>query len=114
MNDPTDEGPTAEDMRAIFARSGDEPGPHEPRRMGASPVCIVCGKEHGQQQPRSAYAEALSQAADDLEDALACIRAETTAGRVSPAEAAAERADLLQRHLARLEQLRREHLGGEG
>jgi hypothetical protein len=47
MNDVTDGGPTAEDMRAIFARSGDEPGPHEPRRMGASPVCIVCGEEHG-------------------------------------------------------------------
>jgi hypothetical protein len=64
--------------------------------------------------PRVDYATALAQAADDLDDALACIRAETTAGRVTPAEAAAERAGLLERHLARLEQLRREHLGGEG
>ncbi len=64
--------------------------------------------------PRSAYAEALSEAADDLDDALAAIRAETTAGRVTPAEAAAERAGLLERHLARLERLRAEHLGEEG
>ena len=64
--------------------------------------------------PRVTYAEALAEASDDLDDALAAIRAETTAGRVSPAEAATERAGLLSRHLARLEQLRHEHLGGEG
>jgi len=113
MNDPTDDGsdgPTAQDMRAIFP--GDEPGPHEPRRMGADPVCIVCGTNHGQRS--SAYAAALAGAADDLDDALLAIREETRAGRVSPAEAASERAGLLARHLARLEQLRREHLGGEG
>jgi hypothetical protein len=63
---------------------------------------------------RAVYADALAQAADDLDDALAAIREETRAGRVSPAEAAAERAGLLQRHLARLEQLRLEHLGGAG
>lgn len=61
--------------------------------------------------PRVTYADALTQAADDLEDALAAIRAETTAGRVTPAAAATERAGLLERHLARLEQLRREYLG---
>jgi hypothetical protein len=56
--------------------------------------------------PRAAYAEALSLAANDLDDALAAIRAETTAGRVTPAEAAAERAGLLERHLARLAEIR--------
>ncbi len=64
--------------------------------------------------PRSAYAAALAQAADDLEDALAAIREETRAGRVTPADAATERAGLLERHLARLEQLRAEYPGGEG
>ena len=44
MNNPTNDGPSAEDMRAIFP--ADEPGPHEPRRMGSSPLCIVCGEEH--------------------------------------------------------------------
>jgi hypothetical protein len=47
-------------------------------------------------------------AREALEDALAAIRAETTAGRVTPAEAATERAGLLQRHLAEVE---RELLG---
>ena len=67
--------------------------------------------EHDTNDPRVTYAAALAQAGDDLEDALSAIRAETTAGRVSPAEAAAERAGLLERHLARLERLRAEHSG---
>lgn len=62
--------------------------------------------------PRAAYADALAQAADALEDALAAIRAEQYAGRVTPAAAATERAGLLERHLKHLEQLRAEHLGG--
>ena len=62
--------------------------------------------------PRSAYADALRQAADDLDDALSHIRAESDAGRLSPAAAAGERADLLERHLERCRQLRAEHLGG--
>jgi hypothetical protein len=62
--------------------------------------------------PPSAYDGALRQAAEDLEDALAAIRAETAAGRVTPPQAATERAGLLERHLARLEALRTEHLGG--
>lgn len=66
----------------------------------------------GPAEPRIAYCEALCEAADDLDDALAAIRAETTAGRVTPAEAAAERCGLLTRHLERLERLRAEHLGG--
>jgi hypothetical protein len=64
--------------------------------------------------PRVTYAAALAAAADDLEDALAAIRAETTAGRVTPAEAAAERCGLLERHLEHLEQLRRVYLGCAG
>jgi hypothetical protein len=38
--------PTLDEMRAIFPESGDEPGPHEPRRAGTSPMCTVCGREH--------------------------------------------------------------------
>jgi hypothetical protein len=64
------------------------------------------------QPTNSAYAEALTQAADNLEDNLAAIRAESTAGRLTPAGAAAERAQLLEQHLKHLEQLRLEHLGG--
>ncbi len=59
----------------------------------------------------SAYFTAVSQAGDDLDDALGHIRAEEDAGRIPSAEAAGERVDLLTRHIARLEQLRREHLG---
>lgn len=59
--------------------------------------------------PRSARADALALAADDLDDALAAIRAETTAGRVTPAEAATERAGLLERHLRRLELIRADY-----
>lgn len=64
------------------------------------------------QPSSSAYADALTQAADDLEEALAAIRDETTEGNLTPAAAASERAGLLERHLKRLEQLRAEHLGG--
>lgn len=61
----------------------------------------------------SAYYDAVSRADADLEDALAAIRAEEDAGRITPAEAAAERIGLLERHLAECRRLRREHLGGE-
>ena len=64
------------------------------------------------QPTNSAYAEALTEAADNLEDNLAAIRAESMAGRLTPAAAAAERATLLERHLKHLEQLRAEPLGG--
>lgn len=37
--------PTLEEMQAIFTQ--EEPGPHEPKRIGMNPVCVVCGKEHG-------------------------------------------------------------------
>ncbi len=61
----------------------------------------------------SAYYDAMRDADEALEDALAAIRAETAAGRVTPAEAAAERAGLLERHLAEAERLRRELLPPE-
>jgi hypothetical protein len=60
----------------------------------------------------SAYFAALGDEQDAFDDALAAIRAEQDAGRVTVAEAAAERAGLLERHLERLARLRREHLGG--
>jgi len=47
-----------------------------------------------------------------LDDALAAIRAEQDEHRLSPAEAAAERCELLERHLDECRRLRREHLGG--
>ncbi len=59
----------------------------------------------------AAYYAALGDEQDALDDALAAIRAETAAGRVTPAEAAAERAGLMERHLARLGELRRVYLG---
>ena len=61
----------------------------------------------------SAYYDAMRDADEALQDALACIRAETTEGNLTPAEAAAERCGLMERHLAELERLRAEHLGGE-
>jgi len=48
-----------------------------------------------------------------LDDALAAVRAEEDAGRITPAEAAAERVGLLEQHIAECRRLRREHLGGE-
>jgi hypothetical protein len=59
-----------------------------------------------------AYYDAMRDADEALQDALAAIRAETTAGRVTPAEAAAERCGLLERHIAECQRLRRQHLGG--
>ncbi len=60
----------------------------------------------------SAYYDALSQAAADLEDALGHVRAEQDAHRISPAEAAGERVTLLENHLELCQRLRCEHLGG--
>ena len=56
--------------------------------------------------------DAMRDADEALDDALAAIRAEQDAGRLSPAEAAAERCELLERHIAECRRLRREHLGG--
>jgi hypothetical protein len=60
------------------------------------------------------YYEALEQAARDLDAALARIRAGQDAGQLTPAQAATERTDVLEAHLARLGRLRAEHLGEGG
>jgi hypothetical protein len=62
--------------------------------------------------PHAAYYDAVRQADASLDDALAAVRAEQDAGRITIAEAASERAGLLERHLELLRQLRAEHLGG--
>ncbi len=61
---------------------------------------------------RDYYAE-VRRLDEDIQDGLAAIRAEQDEGRISIAQAAAERVSLLQRHLDELARLRREHLGGE-
>jgi hypothetical protein len=60
----------------------------------------------------TAYFAALCEADEALAEALAAIRAETDAGRVTPAEAATERVGVLERHLAEVRRLRRELMGG--
>jgi hypothetical protein len=64
------------------------------------------------EDPHTAYYDAVSQADESLDDALAAVRAEQDAGRIGVAEAACERVALLERHLQLLERLRAEHLGG--
>ena len=66
----------------------------------------------GLSQKHTAYYEAVSQADDDLEDALTHVRAEEDAGRITARQAADERVELLERHLEECQRLRREHLGG--
>lgn len=66
----------------------------------------------------SPYYEAIREAEDDLAEALGCIRAEEDEGNITPAAAAAERVGLLERHVKRCKELRREHFpsprpGGE-
>jgi hypothetical protein len=58
-----------------------------------------------------AYFAALRDEQEAVDDALAAIRAEQDAGRITAVEAATERAGLLERHLERCRQLRAEHLG---
>ena len=60
----------------------------------------------------SAYYSLVGQADADLDEALGNVRAEQDAGRISPAEAAAERCELLERHLELCQQARLDHLGG--
>ena len=60
----------------------------------------------------SAYYAAVSRADADLEEALGHVRAEEDAHRITPAEAAAERIELLERHLELCQQARLDHLGG--
>jgi hypothetical protein len=58
-----------------------------------------------------AYFAALGDEQEALDDALTAIRAEQDAGRITAVQAAEERAGLLERHLERLRQLRRQYLG---
>ncbi len=60
----------------------------------------------------SAYYAAVESADDDLEEALTHVRAEEDAGRITTRQAADERVRLLENHLEQVQQLRREHLGG--
>lgn len=57
------------------------------------------------------YFDAMRGADEALDDALAAVRAEEDAGRLAPADAAAERIGLFERHLAESRRLRRELLG---
>ncbi|HJY60758.1 MAG TPA: hypothetical protein VJ418_30635 [Streptosporangiaceae bacterium] len=59
-----------------------------------------------------AYYRAMRDADEALDDALAAVRAEEDAHRITPGEGAAERVGLLERHIAECRRLRREHLGG--
>jgi hypothetical protein len=59
-----------------------------------------------------AYYQAMRDADEALDDALAAVRAEEDAHRITPAEAAAERVGLLERHIAECRRLRAEHMGG--
>jgi polyhydroxyalkanoate synthesis regulator phasin len=60
----------------------------------------------------SAYYEAVTQADANLDQALSHVRAEQDAHRITAVEAAAERVELLERHLELCQQARLEHLGG--
>ena len=64
-------------------------------------------------QYHSAYHDAMRDLDESLDDALAAIRAEQDAGRITTAQAATERITVLERHIAECRRLRREHLGGE-
>jgi hypothetical protein len=57
----------------------------------------------------SAFYEAVQSADEALSAELAAIRDAEAADRITPAEAAAKRVELLERHLAALRRLRREH-----
>ncbi len=54
----------------------------------------------------SAYHDQMRDLDEALDDALAAIRAEQDAGRITPAQAAAERVGLLERHIAECRRLR--------
>jgi hypothetical protein len=59
----------------------------------------------------STYFDAIRRAEEDISEALGHVRAEEDAGRITTAEAATERIELLERHLKRCRRLRAEHLG---
>ena len=60
---------------------------------------------------RHSYFDAMKDADDAVDDALAAIRAEEAEGRITPVEAATERVIVLERHLDECRRLRRELLG---
>ena len=60
----------------------------------------------------AAYFDAIREAEEDVAEALGHIRAEEDAGRITVTEAAAERIELLERHLELCQQARLDHLGG--
>ena len=66
----------------------------------------------GTSDRHNAYYDAMRDADEALDDALAAVRAEEDAHRITPLEACAERVGLLERHLEECRRLRREHLGG--
>lgn len=65
----------------------------------------------GGRDRHAVYFDAMRDADQALDDALASVRAEEDARNITPAEAAAERCGLLERHLAECRRLRGE-LGG--
>lgn len=52
------------------------------------------------------YFDAMREADETLDEALAAVRAEEDERRITPAAAAAERCELLERHLAECRRLR--------
>jgi hypothetical protein len=60
----------------------------------------------------SPYYRAVTESNDALEEALGHVRAEQDAGRLTTSQACAERIKLLEDHLERCRELRRQHLGG--
>jgi len=60
----------------------------------------------------STYMSAMAELDETLDDALGHVRAEESAGRITVAEAAAKRCQLLERHLAECRRLREVHFGG--
>ena len=64
---------------------------------------------HDPTSGRSAgYFDAMREADEALDDALSHVRAEQDAGNITVAEAAAERCELLERHIAECKRLRLE------
>jgi hypothetical protein len=57
------------------------------------------------------YFDAMRDADEAVDDALAAIRAEEAEGRITPVQAATERVEVLERHLGECRRLRAE-LGG--
>ncbi len=60
----------------------------------------------------SEYYDAAMAADADLENALTNVRAREDAHQIAPAQAAAERIELMEAHLSECQQLRVELLGG--